>query len=43
MSGDGAIWSILIASLLLLNFFAIHLYKKGKMPLWRSGLIIGIL
>ncbi|MEC1523909.1 ABC transporter permease [Neobacillus niacini] len=43
MSGDGAIWSILIASLLLLNFFAIHLYKKRKMPLWGSGLIIGIL
>ncbi|MFS0824680.1 ABC transporter permease [Bacillus sp. 1P02SD] len=43
MSGDGAIWGVLLMSLFLLNFFAINFYKKGKMPLWGSGLIIGIL
>jgi ABC-type Co2+ transport system permease subunit len=43
MSGDGAIWIVLLLSLLVLNFLAISLYKKGKMPLWGSGLIIGIL
>ncbi|MGP6149633.1 ABC transporter permease [Priestia flexa] len=36
MSGDGEIWSVLLLSLIVL-------YKKGKMPLWGSGLIIGIL
>lgn len=43
MSGDGVIWSVLILSLLLLNYLAIHFYKKRKIPLWGSGLIIGIL
>jgi hypothetical protein len=43
MSGDGAIWSVLLLSLLVLNFLAINFYKKRKMPLWGSGLIIGIL
>ncbi|WP_286166351.1 ABC transporter permease [Peribacillus frigoritolerans] len=43
MSGDGAIWSVLFLSLLVLNILAITLYKKEKMPLWGSGLIIGIL
>ncbi|MBM7621111.1 hypothetical protein JOC95_002984 [Bacillus tianshenii] len=43
MSGDGAIWSVLLLSLIALNFLTITLYRKGKMPLWGSGLIIGIL
>ena len=39
---DGVIWCIvLFGSLLVLNTLAI--YKKNKMPLWGSGLIIGIL
>ena len=43
MSGDGLTWSILISSLIVLNFSAVLLYRKGKIPLWGSGLIIGIL
>lgn len=43
MSGDGAIWTLFLLSLLLINLLAINLYKKGKMPLWGSGLIIGVL
>jgi hypothetical protein len=42
MSGDGAIWAILLFSLLVLNISAITLNSKGKMPLWGSGFIIGI-
>ena len=43
MSGDGLTWSVLISSLIVLNLSAVLLYRKGKMPLWGSGLIIGIL
>ncbi|MGD6778139.1 ABC transporter permease [Sutcliffiella horikoshii] len=43
MSGDGVVWSVLLLSLIVLNFLAINLYKKGKMSLWGSGLIIGLL
>lgn len=43
MSGDGLTWSVLLSSLIVLNVSAILLYRKGKMPLWGSGLIIGIL
>ena len=43
MSGDGLTWSVLISSLIVLNLSAVLLYKKGKMPLWGSGLIIGVL
>lgn len=43
MSGDGLTWSVLISCLIVLNLSAVLLYRKGKMPLWRSGLIIGIL
>ena len=43
MSGDGLTWSVLISSLIVLNLLAVLLYRKGKMPLWGSGLIIGIL
>lgn len=43
MNGDLLIWIVLLASLLILNILAISLYTKNKMPLWGSGLIIGIL
>lgn len=43
MSDDGLTWSVLLSSLIVLNVSAILLYKKGKMPLWGSGLLIGIL
>lgn len=43
MSGDGLVWSVLISILIVLNLSAVLLYRKGKMPLWGSGLIIGIL
>ncbi len=43
MSGDGLTWSVLLSSLIVLNVSAILLYKKGKMPLWGSGLLIVIL
>ncbi|WP_214769574.1 MULTISPECIES: ABC transporter permease [unclassified Exiguobacterium] len=43
MSGDGLLWSVLLPSLIALNVSAILLYKKGKMPLWGSGLLIVIL
>ena len=43
MSGDGLVWSVLISSLIVLNLSAVLLYRKGKMPLWGSGLIIGVL
>ena len=43
MSGDGLVWCVLILSLIVLNLSAVLLYKKGKMPLWGSGLIIGVL
>lgn len=43
MSGDGLVWSVLISSLIVLNLSAVLLYRKGKMHLWGSGLIIGIL
>lgn len=43
MSDDGLTWSVLLSSLIVLNVSAILLYRKGKMPLWGSGLIIGIL
>ena len=43
MSGDGLVWCVLILSLIVLNLSAVLLYRKGKMPLWGSGLIIGIL
>lgn len=43
MSGDGRAWSVLISSLIVLNLSAVLLYRKGKMPLWGSGLIIGFL
>lgn len=43
MSGDGLTWSVLLSSLIVLNVSAILLYRKGKMPLWGSGLLIGIL
>ncbi|QFT88967.1 hypothetical protein FIU87_09945 [Bacillus sp. THAF10] len=43
MNGDGIIWSVLFLSLIVVNFLAITLYKKRKMPLWGAGLIIGIL
>lgn len=43
MSGDGVVWTVLLVSLLVLNFLAINFYLKGKLPLWGSGLIIGII
>jgi len=43
MSGDGLVWSVLISILIVLNLSAVLLYRKDKMPLWGSGLIIGIL
>lgn len=43
MSGDGLTWSVLLSSLIVLNVSAILLYKKRKMPLWGSGLLIVIL
>lgn len=43
MSGDGLTWSVLISSLIALNLSAILLYRKGKIPLWGSGLLIVIL
>lgn len=43
VSGDGLIWAVLLVSLFVLNLTAITLYRKGKMPLWGSGLVIGML
>ena len=43
MSGDGLLWSVLLPSLIVFNVSAILLYKKGKMPLWGSGLLVVIL
>ncbi|AOH57464.1 ABC transporter permease [Peribacillus simplex] len=43
MNGDGLIWLVLVVSLLILNALAISLYKRNKMPLWLSGIVIGML
>lgn len=43
MSGDGLIWLVLLLSLVILNYLAISLNKRNKMPFWLSGIIIGIL
>ena len=43
MSGDGFIWLILLLLILIFDGTAIYLHKNNKMPLWLSGIIMGIL
>ncbi|HWI48226.1 MAG TPA: ABC transporter permease [Rummeliibacillus sp.] len=43
MSGDGLVWIILLLLLMLFDGTAIYLHKNNKLPLWLSGIIMGIL
>ena len=43
MGGDSIVWLVIILSLLICDGIAVYLYRKKRIPLWVSAIIIALL
>ena len=43
MDGDSIVWLVIILSLLICDGIAVYLYRKKRIPLWVSAIIIALL
>lgn len=43
MGGDSIVWLVIILSILICDGIAVYLYRKKRIPLWVSAIIIALL